>query len=91
MKRCKAYMRVDYPDDDIIIAAMLAAADSYLSGAGIERDKAAQLYDLIAFDMTLRIYDGRENDAAHAATAPLVRQMLTQLKLICNYGGGADG
>ena len=39
--------------------------------------------------MTLRTYDGRDNDAAQAATAPLIRSMLTQLKLRCQYGEGA--
>lgn len=41
--------------------------------------------------MVLRQYDGRDADAEHAATAPLVRAMLTQLKLRCAYGGADDG
>ena len=88
---CKKYMKVDYPDDDEVIAALMDAADRYLEGAGVNRDAAPAMYDLIVHDMTLRTYDGRDDDAEHAATAPLVRSMLTQLKLRCNYGGAADG
>ena len=88
---CKKYMKVDYPDDDELIAALMDAADRYLEGAGVNRDAAPAMYDLIVHDMTLRTYDGRDDDAEHAATAPLVRSMLTQLKLRCNYGGAADG
>ena len=88
---CKAYMKVDYPDDDGLIAALMDAADRYLEGAGVNRDAAPAMYDLIVHDMTLRTYDGRDDDAEHAATAPLVRSMLTQLKIRCNYGGGSDG
>lgn len=88
---CKKYMRVDYGEDDELIAALMDAADRYLAGAGVTRDTAPAMYDLIVHDMTLRTYDGRDGDAAQAATAPLIRSMLTQLKLRCNYGGAADG
>ena len=88
---CKKYMRVDYDEDDELIAALMDAADRYLAGAGVTRDTAPAMYDLIVHDMTLRTYDGRDGDAAQAATAPLIRSMLTQLKLRCNYGGAADG
>ena len=90
---CKRYMKVDYPDDDEVIAALMDAADRYLEGAGVNRDTAPAMYDLIVHDMTLRTYDGRDDDAEHAATAPLVRSMLTQLKLRCQYGeeAAADG
>ena len=90
---CKKYMKVDYPDDDELIAALMDAANRYLEGAGVNRDAAPAMYDLIVHDMTLRTYDGRDDDAEHAATAPLVRSMLTQLKLRCQYGeeAAADG
>ena len=90
---CKAYMKVDYAEDDELIAALMDAADRYLEGAGVNRDAAPAMYDLIVHDMTLRTYDGRDDDAEHAATAPLVRSMLTQLKLRCQYGeeAAADG
>lgn len=88
---CKRYMRVDYEDDDELIAALMDAADRYLAGAGVTREAAPAMYDLIVHDMTLRTYDGRDNDAAQAATAPLIRSMLTQLKLRCQYGEEAAG
>lgn len=86
---CKRYMRVDYEEDDELIAALMDAADRYLTGAGVTREAAPEMYDLIVHDMTLRTYDGRDGDAAQAATAPLIRSMLTQLKIRCQYGEGA--
>lgn len=83
---CKAYMKVDYAEDDELIAALMDAADRYLDGAGIYRDAAPAMYDLIVHDIVLRCYDGRDDDAERAATAPMVRNMLTQLKLRCQYG-----
>ena len=87
---CKAYLRLDYDTDDGLIVSLLHAVDDYLAGAGITRDQSPPAYDLIAHDMVLRIYDGRDVDAVHAATAPLVRSMLTQLKLRAAYGGDAE-
>lgn len=85
----KQYAHIDYDDDDDLIAGLLAAADGYLGNAGIERDVDPDMYDLIAADLVLRVYDGRESDAAHAASAPAARAMITQLKLMAAYGGGA--
>lgn len=90
---CKAYMKVDYTDDDELIAALMDAADRYLTGAGCVREVDPSMYDLIVQDMTLRCYDGRDDDAERAATAPLVRTMLTQLKLRSQFReeAAADG
>ncbi len=85
---CKEYMRVDFDEDDALITALLTAADGYLTGAGVRREIDAQMYDLVAFDMALRMYDGRDEDATHAATSALARQMLTQLKLRSAYEPG---
>ncbi len=85
VKACKEYMHVDFDEDDALITSLLAASDGYLEGAGVNRDINSQMYDLIAFDMTLRVYDGRDEDAAHAATSQIARQMLTQLKLRSAY------
>lgn len=90
---CKAYMRVDYTDDDEIISGMMEAADAYVSGAGCDRAAAPAMYDLIVHAMTLQMYDGRAESADSAAMAVPqgVRAVLTQLKLRCGYGGAADG
>lgn len=77
----KRYMRVTYSEDDLLISSLIEAAVQYLDGAGVNRMRAPDVYDLIVCDMVLRQYDGRDSDAEHAATAPVVRQMLTQLKL----------
>ena len=91
MVALKAYCRIDYDEDDVQLEALLSAADAYLQSAGCSRENHESLYDLIAQDIVLRQYDGRDDDTAHAATSPMVRQMLTQLKLVCAYGGAADG
>ena len=90
LQSCKAYLRLDYDTDDGLLTSLLHAVDDYLTGAGVTRDQSPATYDLIAHDMVLRIYDGRDVDAVHAATAPLVRSMLTQLKLRAAYGGDIE-
>lgn len=87
---CKKYMNIDFDTDDMLISSLMAAADAYLEGAGVSREVDFFLYDAIANDMVLRMYDGRDDDVEHAATSQLARQMLTQLKLKCAYGGGAS-
>lgn len=87
----KEYCRIDYDEDDALLCSFILAVDDYLAGAGCSREGHENLYDLIVADMVLRQYDGRDADTEHAATAPLVRAMLTQLKLQCAYGGAADG
>ena len=86
---CKAYMRVDYTDDDEIISGMMEAADAYVRGAGCDGAAAPAMYDLVVHAMTLQMYDGRADGAEKAAEAvpPGVRAVLTQLKLRCGYGG----
>lgn len=87
---CKKYMNIDFDTDDMLISSLMSAADSYLTNAGVSREVDTFLYDAIANDMVLRMYDGRDDDVEHAATSQLARQMLTQLKLKCAYGGGAS-
>lgn len=92
---CKRYLQVDFDDDDALIAALLNACDVYLLGAGISRTEGnAGLYDIVAYAMTLQLYDGRGvgklGAASEAAAAPTVRHMLTQLKLISGYSEEAE-
>lgn len=85
---CKKYMHCDdIEEDDELIAALLDASDGYIVGAGVDRETSPAMFDLIAYNMTLRLYEGRDDDVEHAATDPMVRKMLTQLKLRCAYGG----
>ena len=90
---CKAYMKVDYDEDDALIAALLDAAGEYLAGAGCARERAPALYDLVLHAMVLAMYDGRMDGAQTAAEGvpARVRAMMNQLKLRCNYGGADDG
>ena len=89
---CKRYMRVDYTEDDELICGLLDMADEYLRGAGCAREQSYAMYDTVCHAMVLSLYDNRADDARQAVeTVPqVVRQMLNQLKLRCNYGGGAD-
>lgn len=91
---CKKYMRVDYDEDDELIAGLMMSNDAYLAGAGIRRDGNEAQHDLIVQAMTLQMYDARGTDTPQQAletVPPLVRQMFNQLKIRCNYGGAADG
>lgn len=91
---CKRYMKVDYDEDDELIAGLMMSSDAYLAGAGIRRDVSPAQHDLIVHAMTLQMYDARGTDTPQQAletVPPLVRQMFNQLKIRCNYGGAADG
>ena len=91
---CKRYMKVDYDDDDELIAGLMMANDAYLSSAGIRREVNEAQHDLIVHAMTLQMYDARGTDTPQQAletVPPIVRQMFNQLKIRCNYGGAADG
>lgn len=91
---CKRYMKIDYDEDDALIAAMMDANDAYLAGAGCARDVSPAQHDLIVQAMTLQMYDSRGDLTAQQAletVPPAVRQMFNQFKLRCNYGGTADG
>lgn len=91
---CKRYMKVDYDEDDELIAGLMMSSDAYLAGAGIRRDGNEAQHDLIVQAMTLQMYDARGTDTPQQAletVPPLVRQMFNQLKIRCNYGGAADG
>lgn len=87
----KRYCKIDYGEDDELLAGLLAAAEAYLDGAGCVREGHEALYDIIAHAMVLEQYEGRCCDNAAQAlqsVPPIVRQMLTQLKLVCAYEGG---
>lgn len=91
---CKAYMRVDYDDDDELICGLIDANAGYLAGAGIDRAVSPAMYDFVLNAMTLEQYDGRGADTPQQAlqtVPPVARQMFNQLKLRCAYGGDADG
>ena len=91
---CKRYMKVDYDEDDELIAVLMQANDAYLSSAGVRRDVCPAQHDLIVQAMTLQMYDARGTDTPQQAletVPPLVRQMFNQLKIRCNYGGVTDG
>lgn len=83
---CKKYMIVEHDEDDNVILSILNAVDAYLNNCGVSRDIDTNLYDTIAHDMVLRIFDGRDDDVEHAATSQIARQMLNQLKIKCTYG-----
>ena len=91
---CKKYMKVDYDEDDELIAGLMQANDAYLSGAGVRREVNPAQHDLIVQAMTLQMYDARGADTPQQAletVPPVVRQMRNQRKLRCNYGGADDG
>ena len=89
----KRYCRIDYDEDDAQLTAFAEASDGYLTQCGITRDGHEAMYDLIVQAMVLTQYEGRCADnaaAALAAVPPIVRQMVTQLKLLCAFGGADD-
>ncbi len=83
----RRYMRVDGLDDDEAVQAAVVAARSYLWDAGVDlppRDTPRRaLYDGVCHSLALSIYDRRDPTIVGAivSTNPVLRSMLTQLKL----------
>ena len=85
----RRYMHVDLTGDDTedaaenaLIGALIAAAKTYLSGAGVtEPEETDDLYNLAVWSLTLHYYDNR-NDVGSESPLPVgLRPILTQLKL----------
>lgn len=83
---CSKYLRAEPEDEDGVIAALLAAR-SYLEGAGVclppVDSSRRPLYDLVAHSLALSVYDRRDPviTGPIVSANPILRQMLTQLKL----------
>lgn len=88
LQSLKAYMRVDWDEDDAVIELMYLAAVGYLTTAGV-RDDGSALYELAVNGLTLNYYDHRDAAGSGIELTPGLRQAITQLKL--TNGGGADG
>lgn len=86
---CKQYMQITYADDDALISALIDAAEGYVCGAGVRCETDPALYNLVIFDMVLRQFDGRGDDAA-APTSKFAAQILQQLKLRSAYDAPPD-
>lgn len=78
LSRLKAYMRVDGNDEDASIAAMSAAAEQYMSNAGIVEDRDSALWTMCRNVLVLHYYDARGEMSMLPAG---VQTMLNQLKL----------
>lgn len=90
----KSYCKIDYDEDDALLESLMQTADAYLESIGCIREGHEPMFDVIVCAMVLNQYEGRCADNAAAALAmvpPLVRQAVTQLKLVCAFGGADDG
>ena len=91
----RAYIRPDEEDDSAVIAAVLAAR-SYLEAAGVALPPAGgkrrALYDLVCHSLALSVYDRRDPIIPGAVVSenPVLRSMLTQLRLTQPEGGEHD-
>lgn len=75
----KRYARIDYDDDDDLIAGLGAAWETYLKGAGIhQRGEDDSVYRLLVQAMTLHSYEFR---TVSPDALPLgLRRMINQRK-----------
>lgn len=89
----KAYMRIDTDDEDGVVTTCVLAAQAYLEGAGVPKPDAdhpkRSIYDIVCHALALSVYDGRDPVIKGAVVAdnPVLRQMLTQLKLTTPWEG----
>lgn len=84
LEACKRYMRVDDPDDDEVIRALMEAAILYLDNAGIVSTKVPPgLYNLALWSLTLHYYEHRADVESGAAFPAGLRPIINQLKIVC--------
>lgn len=87
---CKAYMRIDHGEDDLLIGQMCDAAEGYLSDAGCVRgaegSPAAARYDLALWALTLHYYDHRDAVGTEAPIPLGIRPLINQLKVLPRGG-----
>lgn len=62
LQRVKDYLRVDYDDDDMLIAGFIAAAKEYLSNAGVPERPDSELYNIVILMLVALFYENREAD-----------------------------
>lgn len=87
LKAAKRYLRVEGDEDDEVVTACVLAAREYLHNAGVALPAASTprraQYDLVCHARVLSAYEKRDPVITGTVVAqnPILREMLTQLKL----------
>ena len=83
LEEAKAYLRVDFNDDDVLITSLISAADEYLKAAisetyDVKSERARTLALIVVGDL----YDNREiSEKVSGNTRRLVQSFALQLRL----------
>ena len=77
LRRLKAYCKVDFDDDDLLLAMLFKAAVKYLQKAGIEENTDDEEYLVVAFAITNEWYD----QGSQGAVSIGIRHLINQFKL----------
>lgn len=76
----KLFLRIDGPDDDILIASLQLAAEEYLLNAGVYKDYTKYLYSLAVKMLVGHWYENRSIVGKADKLAFSLDTMILQLK-----------
>jgi len=81
LEEVKAYLKIDYDDDDALLRALIRAADEYIRGAVGEYDVKSEQAKLIALQYIKEQYINREYSAKAAPNVSrMFRSVILQLQ-----------
>lgn len=76
----KQFLRIDGTDEDAQIVALIDAAETYLTNAGVTKDESNELYKLAVEMLVTNWYENREPIGQANEIAFGLRNIITQLK-----------
>lgn len=68
LEELKAYLRVDYTDDDALITSLQLSAEEYMANAGVNKDYTRELYKLAIKILVSHWYDNRAIESDRTLT-----------------------
>ena len=82
LNEVKSYLRVDFNDEDTLIARLMGVADEYLVSALGNYNRNSERADMLALIVVADLYENRElSSKVSANTSKLVQSFMLQLQL----------
>lgn len=78
LEMAKAYLNIDYNDDDVIISFLIKCAEIYLKNAGVKVDEKSELYSFLICLWVFDRYENRDKTKPNLDLSNLITQMRLQ-------------
>ncbi|OPG98981.1 hypothetical protein B2I21_07450 [Chryseobacterium mucoviscidosis] len=78
LEQIKAYLRVDYDDDDNLIIGFMAAAKEYMRNAGVSVQEG-ELYNVVVMMLVSLFYENREVTDKDIKIPTVINNFIIQL------------